>query len=59
MGFFSVMWYRLKYSFFPEMTLKEDGHAGPMRSEKQESSSQSKTQKIGSDGDRSRSDRSV
>jgi hypothetical protein len=35
--------------FFSEMTLKPDGHAGRMRSEKQEFSSLSKTEKIGSD----------
>ena len=41
------------------MLLKQNGHAGPMRSEKQEFSSLSKNKKIGSDKDRGRSDRSV
>jgi hypothetical protein len=42
-----------KIFFFSEMTLKQEGHAGPMRSEKQKFSSLSKTEKIGSDKDRS------
>jgi hypothetical protein len=58
-GLFSITWCRLKYSFFSEITLKRVRHAGPMRSEKQEFSSLSKTEKIGSDKDRGRSDRSI
>lgn len=57
--FFSITWYRLKFFFLPEMTLKQDGLAGPMRSEKQEFWGLSKTEKIGSDKDRGISDRSV
>jgi hypothetical protein len=48
-----------KIFFFSEMILKQDDHAGPMRSEKQDFSSLSKTEKTGSDRDRGRSDRSV